>query len=114
MEKVKILKKEKGGIMLELDEENTPDIPVSKTYYESFIQTKSAPTDIPTVSVKIETSILDTLKSASLGVSNSDIKRTLEQGGVELDGVKVTDPTTPITAGTLKFGKRTYRKIEIA
>ena len=38
MDKVKILKKEKGGIMLELDEENTPDIPVSKTYYESFMQ----------------------------------------------------------------------------
>ena len=38
MDKVKILKKVSGGIMLELDEENTPDIPVSKTYYESFMQ----------------------------------------------------------------------------
>ena len=38
MEKVKILKKEKSGIMLELDAENTPDIPVSKTYYESFMK----------------------------------------------------------------------------
>lgn len=38
MEKVKILKKVSGGIMLELDEENTPDIPVSKTYYDSFMQ----------------------------------------------------------------------------
>ncbi|MFA7155324.1 MAG: LytTR family DNA-binding domain-containing protein, partial [Proteiniphilum sp.] len=38
MDKVKIVKKEKGGIMLELDEENTPDLPVSKTYYESFMQ----------------------------------------------------------------------------
>ena len=38
MDRVKILKKEKGGIMLELDEENTPDIPVSKTYYDSFMQ----------------------------------------------------------------------------
>ena len=38
MDRVKILKKEKGGIMLELDEQNTPDIPVSKTYYESFMQ----------------------------------------------------------------------------
>ena len=38
MDKVKILKKEKRGIMLELDAENTPDIPVSKTYYESFMQ----------------------------------------------------------------------------
>ena len=38
MDKVKILKKVKGGIVLELDAENTPDIPVSKTYYDSFMQ----------------------------------------------------------------------------
>lgn len=38
MDKVKILKKIKGGIMLELDVEHTPDIPVSKTYYESFMR----------------------------------------------------------------------------
>lgn len=37
MDKVKILKKMKGGIVLELDTENTPDIPVSKTYYTSFM-----------------------------------------------------------------------------
>lgn len=37
MDKVKILKKIKGGIVLELDEERTLDIPVSKTYYESFM-----------------------------------------------------------------------------
>src|SRR5690554_5893126 len=37
LDKVKILKKVKGGIVLELDAENTPDIPVSKTYYESFM-----------------------------------------------------------------------------
>lgn len=38
MDRVKILKKEKGGIMLELDEVGAPDIPVSKTYYQSFMQ----------------------------------------------------------------------------
>lgn len=85
----------------------------AQTYFESFIQTKSAPNDIPTISVKSETSILEVLKSADLGVSNSDIKRTLEQGGVEIDGIRITDPTTPATAGTLKFGKRTFRKIII-
>ena len=37
LDRVKILKKEKNGIMLELDAENTPDIPVSKTYYDSFM-----------------------------------------------------------------------------
>jgi tyrosyl-tRNA synthetase len=82
-------------------------------YYDSFIQTKTAPTDIPSITVKSDTTILDALKSAYLGVSNSDIKRTLEQGGVEVDGVRMIDPTTPISTGTLKFGKRTYRKIII-
>ena len=38
MDKVKILKKVKGGIVLELDAENTPEIPVSKTYYDSFMR----------------------------------------------------------------------------
>lgn len=38
MDKVKILKKTKNGIQLELDMEGAPDIPVSKTYYEMFME----------------------------------------------------------------------------
>ncbi len=34
LDKVKVLRKTKDGILLELDAMNTPDIPVSKTYYE--------------------------------------------------------------------------------
>ena len=37
LDRVKILKKEKSGIVLELDAEATPNIPVSKTYYDSFM-----------------------------------------------------------------------------
>lgn len=37
LDRVKILKKEKNGIVLELDADTTPDIPVSKTYYDSFM-----------------------------------------------------------------------------
>ena len=36
--KVKILRKEKDGLFLELDQEGIPDIPVSKTYAERIIQ----------------------------------------------------------------------------
>lgn len=91
-----------------------PGAEAGQAYYESFIQTKTAPTDIPTIMAKSGSPILEVLKSADLGVSNSDIKRTIEQGGVELDGVKITDSTSPISNGTLKFGKRTYRKVQIA
>ena len=34
LDKVKVLRKNKGGIVMELDAENTPDIPVSNTYYD--------------------------------------------------------------------------------
>jgi len=34
LDKVKVLRKTKEGIFLEMDALNTPDIPVSKTYYE--------------------------------------------------------------------------------
>ena len=34
LDKVKVLRKTKDGIFLELDADNTPDIPVTKTYYE--------------------------------------------------------------------------------
>ena len=34
LDKVKVLRKTKEGIFLELDTDNTSDIPVSKTYYE--------------------------------------------------------------------------------
>ena len=38
LDNVKVLKKTKEGIMLELDSDNAPDIPVSKTYYDRFMQ----------------------------------------------------------------------------
>jgi len=37
LDKVKVLRKDKGGIVMELDAVNTPDIPVSNTYYESVM-----------------------------------------------------------------------------
>lgn len=83
----------------------------AEAFFEKTVQNKEVPAEIEEVTIKSGTPILEVLKSAELGVSNSDLKRTLEQGGVELDGTKITDPTTVTTAGTLKFGKRTYRKI---
>jgi len=86
-----------------------------ETYYDTVVQPKAAPSDMPVVMVKPGTPILEALKLAELGVSNSDIKRTLEQGGVEIDGKKIIDSTEMLTLtdGTIiKFGKRTFRKVK--
>lgn len=84
---------------------------IGESHYNTIIQPKAAPSDMPELKLQPNTSILDALKSAELGVSNADIKRTLEQNGVEVDGVKVSDPLAVVTGQILKFGKRTYRKI---
>ena len=38
LDKVKVLRKTKAGIFLELDAPNAPDIPVSKTYYDKVME----------------------------------------------------------------------------
>ncbi|MPN26333.1 hypothetical protein SDC9_173757 [bioreactor metagenome] len=37
LDKVKVLRKTKSGIFMELDAPNAPDIPVSKTYYDKVM-----------------------------------------------------------------------------
>jgi tyrosyl-tRNA synthetase len=49
-------------------------------------------------------------------LSNSQARRLIGQGAVELDGEKVTDPVatvSPETGAVLKVGKRRYAKIEV-
>lgn len=81
-----------------------------QTHYETVVSAKAVdPNEAP---VRIAENLFETLKAANLGVSNSDIKRTIEQGGVSVDGVKVTDPLAPVTGSTIKFGKSIRRKLE--
>jgi tyrosyl-tRNA synthetase len=87
---------------------------IGESHYNTVIQPKAAPSEMPELKLSPNTSILEALKSADLGVSNADIKRTLEQNGVEVDGVKVSDPQAVVNGQILKFGKRTYRKIVLA
>lgn len=88
----------------------------AQTTFENVVQGGMAPSDTPVISVDPKITVFDLLKSAKLEVSNSDIKRTLEQGGVEIDNKKITDPTQLLElkgGEIIKFGKRTFRKVEV-
>ena len=101
-------------IVTELHSEE--DAKKAQEFFEKTVQKKEAPTEIETVTVKGETSLIDLLKNANVGVSNSDIKRTIEQGGVEIEGARVTNPTQILTlkgGEIIKFGKHTYRKVQL-
>lgn len=87
----------------------------AQSHFQSTVQDKETPQDTPEIQVINTTqSILSLLKSLSLDVSSAQLKRTIQQGGVELDGVKITDLNHKITihgGEIIKFGKRTFRKL---
>jgi tyrosyl-tRNA synthetase len=87
------------------------------THFETTIQGKQAATDTPVVTVPFsQATILEICKAAEVGESVSQIKRTIEQGGVKWNDQKITDPRQELTihdGDTLKYGKRTFRKVQI-
>ena len=76
------------------------------------------PSDVPEISVDNsgEPMLLAKLiKEAGLCASTSDANRNIDQGGVRLDGEKVTDKKTEVAPGdyVLQVGKRKWAKIHL-
>lgn len=85
--------------------------------FESRVQKKELPTDIPTFSLKKGQTlylISDLLVVTGMVESKSEAKRLIEQGGVELDNEKILEPNKEIEVednALLKVGKRKFVKI---
>jgi tyrosyl-tRNA synthetase len=92
------------------------DATSAQAYFEKTVQLKELPDDMTIVEATGNSTILDTLRLA-LGtqVSSSEIKRTIKQGGVEVNGVRESDANKIIenkSGDVLKFGKRKFIKIK--
>ncbi len=89
----------------------------AQEHFEKTVQNKEIQNDqMENVAVKGHLSVTEFLKQ-SLGseTSASQIKRTIEQGGVEVNGKKVIDPATSFefeTGTVIKFGKRKFLKVQ--
>ena len=60
--------------------------------------------------------LIDLVEKTGAFKSRSDIRRVIQEGGVQLDGQKLTDPKTqiePRAGQILKAGKRVVRKIDL-
>ncbi len=89
--------------------------------FKKVVQEGQAPSEIEEVnytlageqkSIKLEVFVTGIVKTKS----KSEIKRLIQQGGLEVDGEKVTDPNreiTPTNGMVLKVGKRDFYKIVI-
>jgi len=83
--------------------------------FENTVQQKSLPEDMPAISVSGKMTLLQLLETAQLGASNSERKRLVTQGGVEIDGVKQADPQIelePKQGMVIKYGKRNFMKVK--
>ena len=79
----------------------------------------AAPSDMPEAPVQAETAdgigILQMIKEAGLAPSNTEAGRNVAQGGVHLNGDKVSDKGLRLKAGTytLQVGKRKWAKVTV-
>lgn len=88
----------------------------AQAYFERTVQSKEVPEEMPTVTVNSVTRLLDIIKACQPQESTSQLKRITEQGGVELNGEKITDSLREIhvTAGdVVKIGKRNFYTLSI-
>ena len=92
------------------------------TAHESFIarfQKGQIPQDVPEKEIAIEAEAITVpllLKQAGLVASTSHAHRLIEQGGVRIDGEKLTDTKRSISAGEahlFQVGKRDFMRISL-
>lgn len=89
----------------------------AQNHFQSTVQEGAVPEEIMVFQgQKGPHTYLEMLKKADLQLSNSEIKRLFEQGGVEVNNKKVTDPSEVynFSGGEIfKIGKRTFRKLKV-
>lgn len=86
--------------------------------FEKTVQDREMPSDIPVYILKSANTIAEVLVEAGLTLSKSDAKRLIEQGGVEIDNEKISDPNLPFISFAkndetiIQVGKRRFVKVK--
>jgi tyrosyl-tRNA synthetase len=87
--------------------------------FQQRFRERTLPQDMPQVTLSADEGAIlvsHLLKQAGLTPSTSEAQRMLEQGGVKLDGERVTDKALKIAAGTTvvaQVGKRKFARITV-
>lgn len=86
--------------------------------FNSRFRAGATPSDIASVTVRAPDGtigIARMIKEAGLAPSNAEANRNIEQGGVRIEGNRVTDKTLQIVPGTytVQVGKRRWAKVTV-
>lgn len=98
------------------DEKDAQDAQVN---FEKTVQHGDIPSEIPQVEIEMPGTISDVLVATGLAASKSDAKRLVEQGGVEVDSVKIEESMLPFDTlakndeTIIQVGKRRFVKVKL-
>ncbi len=86
-------------------------------FFEKTVQNEEIPADIPEISVEGEKPLVENLMQIDSSLSKGQIKRVVEQGGLSINGEKITDPMVKTadvvkSGDIIKLGKRNYAKVK--
>jgi tyrosyl-tRNA synthetase len=93
------------------------DAKLAEEAFEKVVQRKEIPDEIPLVNLSRNSMAAYELVAMVADISKAEAKRLAQQGGVKLDGEKVSDPATAVSIGeteqVLQVGKRKYFRIKL-
>jgi tyrosyl-tRNA synthetase len=84
--------------------------------FNAMFRDRELPQDMPEVTVS-ETALVKALKQADLVPSTSEAARMIEQGGVKINGEKVSDKNLALRRGetlVIQVGKRKFARVRVA
>ncbi len=84
--------------------------------FDRIFVKKDLPDELPEITLRVEgpVGVLRLLVDTKMASSNSEARRLVEQGGVTVDGTRITDHTAEIELGSgviVKVGKRKFARV---
>ncbi|TSD02279.1 MAG: tyrosyl-tRNA synthetase, partial [Parcubacteria group bacterium Athens0714_25] len=87
----------------------------AEEYFVNTFSKKEIPEEVREVKARGDINLIDFLVLANVATSKGDARRKIEQGGVSIDGEKITDPNKVLdisfSGKIIKVGKKDFVKI---
>jgi tyrosyl-tRNA synthetase len=106
--------KAKLARMIVSDLHSPEDAERAEAAFDSVYRQHQLPEDMPEVPIESGNGIIEVLKIAEVAKSNREARRLIEQGGVRLDGERVTDPESVVEIEdpvVLQAGRRRFVRL---
>jgi tyrosyl-tRNA synthetase len=87
------------------------DAKAAEEAFENVFKNKGVPDEMPEYKPKKGESLIDALVASGSCTSKSEARRLIEQGGIKVNDVAVTDVNAKAEQGIVKVGKRKFVKI---